>query len=178
MLERNTGEDLYTRPNPWLAFDALTKAVMNNKLFSDTLLSKRGNPAALLGLMRHYVTWSFAMQAEEITHEGWVSLVHPANGRPTLEDCWRYYFPGEHPAETVRTITQNYKAVSSPEPGDYLVYFRDHTPAHIGRFSTHEQVVSKWGRGGPVFKHLPLITPFQYGNTLVCFRKPSGYNLL
>ena len=172
MKERNLRYEPQNGHAGLTGFDALTDALLHHDLFADKFLSKISDPSALLGVMRRYVNWSLAMHQEGIAKEGWVKLVKRAEERPAGEDCWRYCFPGQNPVKVVNMVTESFEAVATPKEGDYLLYFREDVPAHIGLFVDSERVVSKWGKEGSVFEHLPLIVPFQYGNTIVCFRKP------
>ena len=71
-----------------------------------------------------------------------------------------------------------YRCVSSPQPGDLIVYIEEEFALvrHAGVLVTNDQVISKWGEGG-ILSHKITHVPAYYGNMYLLFRKSLGDGL-
>lgn len=100
-------------------------------------------------------------------------------------NCFTYCFdnnppkwvPSLNPRDVI-PVPSGYLEVENPREEDLAMYYNITEEediligefAHVGRFSSNELVISKWGYGD-VYLHSPELVPWQYGETLKFFRK-------
>lgn len=130
----------------------------------------------------------FSMVPRVVTNIPGVSLSerrnHLSDCRKNI-DCMRYCFEKDIPrwipslnSLEVIPVPIGYFEVENPLEEDLAIYFDGTTEEnifvgefkHIGRISSNELVISKWGCGD-VYLHSPELVPWQYGETLKFFRK-------
>ena len=98
-----------------------------------------------------------------------VYLVERAENRPQREDCTMFTFQQhENPFKASGIVERTH-----PRSGfiaNAYAYYLDENDGfmHIGRVTSDGFIISKWGRGH-VYKHLPYLTPYHYGNKIVFY---------
>lgn len=75
-------------------------------------------------------------------------------------------------------IDHSYLVLDSKEKSTFVTYWENTDPKHIGFSTSKDQVVSKWGVGGPLIKHGLLDVPSLYGSDIKWYRWSEEYNVL
>jgi hypothetical protein len=115
-----------------------------------------------------------ATSADAVIGLGGISLIARVETRPDGEDCKRYLFGMSWTPELEVRLHTTYRFVDitceSLRRGDIAEYWIDGTVKHVGRIAPDGDVISKWGKGGHVYKHPLFMIPNKYGNTVTFLR--------
>lgn len=135
------------------------------------LLKTATNPEDILLLQRGVLQFTVYFNPDDVDGLYDIRIVEKNEQRPIDEACTDYTIGHEVDAQAFYDdMLANFKKTEKPIPGAYALYTQfGIIPKHIGRVTKRGTVISKWGPGGHIYEHKPLMVPLSYGNTVTYY---------
>lgn len=138
-------------------------------------LENRINAEAYIAFAQADIAERLKIGPDELLGAYGISLIERGDQRPPTEDCHQYTLHNPGTAELYGVLIATHQKLDifkdPRQAGDIVVYSDGKTILHVGKVAPNgKDVISKWGEGGHVYQHSPLMVPAYYGNCLDIYR--------
>ncbi len=160
-------------PTQTNVFESLTPAQIKERCVA--LLKTATDPEEILLLQRGVLQFTAYLNPDDVDGLYDIRIVERNEQRPAGEACTDYIIGHGVDAQAFHDdMLANFTETEKPTPGAYALYTQfGLIPKHIGRVTDNGTVISKWGQGGHVYEHKPLMVPLSYGDTITYYSSPK-----